>query len=231
MPRLYKCKGMAGLYAPRVLGLMAANRGAINGAHSASDHCDCEPNMPLKRKKALTKKSVLQYSFTYFVQGVLLAQWLEVFFLMEKTKNNCVFWSHSIVGSALTYSAAVEFKSWLKVLFWSCPPLPLLPVISCLVYSIQHILIKILNNSYWWVSSKEAWKKLFVRQLQRISCSELFGSVKFKICENKEKVFYTFKIPQKIELVNIYYNIMNNFRYLYVAKLYIAKIKEVRKHG
>uniref|UniRef100_A0A9J8D8V9 Sulfatase 2a n=1 Tax=Cyprinus carpio carpio TaxID=630221 RepID=A0A9J8D8V9_CYPCA len=32
MPRLYKCKGMAGLYAPRALGLMAANRRQINGA-------------------------------------------------------------------------------------------------------------------------------------------------------------------------------------------------------
>uniref|UniRef100_A0A8C2DCX3 Sulfatase 2a n=1 Tax=Cyprinus carpio TaxID=7962 RepID=A0A8C2DCX3_CYPCA len=31
MPRLYKCKGMAGLYAPRALGLMAANRRQING--------------------------------------------------------------------------------------------------------------------------------------------------------------------------------------------------------
>lgn len=57
MPRLYKCKGMAGLYAPRALGLMAANRGQINGAHSASSHCDCEPPVPVKRKKALTKKS------------------------------------------------------------------------------------------------------------------------------------------------------------------------------
>uniref|UniRef100_A0A673HP61 Extracellular sulfatase Sulf-2-like n=1 Tax=Sinocyclocheilus rhinocerous TaxID=307959 RepID=A0A673HP61_9TELE len=36
MPRLYKCKGMAGLYAPRALGLMAANRGQINGALSKS---------------------------------------------------------------------------------------------------------------------------------------------------------------------------------------------------
>lgn len=130
MPRLYKCKGIAGLYAPRALGLMAANRGEINGAHSASDHCDCEPNMPLKRKKALTKKSVLQYSFTYFVQVFLLAKWLWVFFLMEKTNNDCVFWSHSIVGSALTYSAAFECKSWLKVLCWSCPPLSLSPLSS-----------------------------------------------------------------------------------------------------
>uniref|UniRef100_A0A673HNZ4 Extracellular sulfatase Sulf-2-like n=1 Tax=Sinocyclocheilus rhinocerous TaxID=307959 RepID=A0A673HNZ4_9TELE len=58
MPRLYKCKGMAGLYAPRALGLMAANRGQINGALSASYHCDCEPTVPVKRKKALTKKKL-----------------------------------------------------------------------------------------------------------------------------------------------------------------------------
>uniref|UniRef100_A0A673HPK4 Extracellular sulfatase Sulf-2-like n=1 Tax=Sinocyclocheilus rhinocerous TaxID=307959 RepID=A0A673HPK4_9TELE len=66
MPRLYKCKGMAGLYAPRALGLMAANRGQINGALSASYHCDCEPTVPVKRKKALTKKSE-SYSFTHLV--------------------------------------------------------------------------------------------------------------------------------------------------------------------
>ncbi|KTF81214.1 hypothetical protein cypCar_00003029, partial [Cyprinus carpio] len=58
IPRLYKCKGMAGLYAPRALGLMAANRGQINGALSASHHCDCEPTVPVKRKKALTKKKL-----------------------------------------------------------------------------------------------------------------------------------------------------------------------------
>uniref|UniRef100_A0A8C2DE42 Sulfatase 2a n=1 Tax=Cyprinus carpio TaxID=7962 RepID=A0A8C2DE42_CYPCA len=58
MPRLYKCKGMAGLYAPRALGLMAANRRQINGARSAWYHCDCEPTVPVKRKKALTKKKL-----------------------------------------------------------------------------------------------------------------------------------------------------------------------------
>jgi len=100
MPRLYKCKGMAGLYAPRALGLMAASRGEINRAHSTSDQCDCEPKMPLKRKKALTKKSALQNSFFFF-------------FLMDRTNNSVC---HSIVGSTLTYSTAVELKSWLKVL-------------------------------------------------------------------------------------------------------------------
>uniref|UniRef100_A0A9J7ZCC4 Sulfatase 2a n=1 Tax=Cyprinus carpio carpio TaxID=630221 RepID=A0A9J7ZCC4_CYPCA len=55
MPRLYKCKGMAGLYAPRALGLMAANRRQINGARSASYHCDCEPTVPVKRKKSLPR--------------------------------------------------------------------------------------------------------------------------------------------------------------------------------
>uniref|UniRef100_A0A672SXA9 Extracellular sulfatase Sulf-2-like n=1 Tax=Sinocyclocheilus grahami TaxID=75366 RepID=A0A672SXA9_SINGR len=69
MPRLYKCKGMAGLYAPRALSLMAANRGQINGALSASYHCDCEPTVPVKRKKALTKKSE-SYSFTHLVLRV-----------------------------------------------------------------------------------------------------------------------------------------------------------------
>lgn len=72
IPRLYKCKGMAGLYATHALGLMAANRGQINGARSASYHCDCEPTVPVKRKKAVTKKSESFYSFTHLVPSVIL---------------------------------------------------------------------------------------------------------------------------------------------------------------
>uniref|UniRef100_A0A9J7Z2H5 Sulfatase 2a n=1 Tax=Cyprinus carpio carpio TaxID=630221 RepID=A0A9J7Z2H5_CYPCA len=49
IPRLYKCKGMAGLYAPRALGLMAANRGQINGALS------CSYLAELKNKKGLPR--------------------------------------------------------------------------------------------------------------------------------------------------------------------------------
>ncbi|TRY59706.1 hypothetical protein DNTS_002505 [Danionella cerebrum] len=58
MPRLFKCKGMAGLYAPRALGLMAASRGQTNGVHSGLGFCDCEPAKPQKRKKAITKKKI-----------------------------------------------------------------------------------------------------------------------------------------------------------------------------
>lgn len=81
MPRLYKCKGMAGLYAPRALGLMAANRGQINGAHSGSDYCNCEPAVPLKRK-ALTKKSGSQYSFTFSLLVSMLAVVFMCFFIL-----------------------------------------------------------------------------------------------------------------------------------------------------
>uniref|UniRef100_A0A8C2H7P4 Sulfatase 2a n=1 Tax=Cyprinus carpio TaxID=7962 RepID=A0A8C2H7P4_CYPCA len=53
MPRLYKCKGMAGLYAPRALGLMAANRRQINGARSA---CNISTLITeLKTKKSLPR--------------------------------------------------------------------------------------------------------------------------------------------------------------------------------
>uniref|UniRef100_A0A8C1ZJW9 Sulfatase 2a n=1 Tax=Cyprinus carpio TaxID=7962 RepID=A0A8C1ZJW9_CYPCA len=57
MPRLYKCKGMAGLYAPRALGLMAANRRQINGARSASNSISNISTLipELKTKKSLPR--------------------------------------------------------------------------------------------------------------------------------------------------------------------------------
>uniref|UniRef100_A0A3B1KFS0 Sulfatase 2a n=1 Tax=Astyanax mexicanus TaxID=7994 RepID=A0A3B1KFS0_ASTMX len=57
MLRLYKCKGMAGLYAHRAQGLMAS-AGQLYQPGSPPQHCDCEPVGPLKRKKMLTKKKL-----------------------------------------------------------------------------------------------------------------------------------------------------------------------------
>lgn len=189
MPRLFKCKGMAGLYAPRALGLMAANRGQINGAHSASDYCDCEPSVPLKRKKALTKKSASQYSFTYFVQVFLLAQWLGV---LRKRLIIIVY-----VGALWA-----AFGHIAQLLLVQGPLLILFPSFSCLlsrlIYNIQNIWIIIYNG----VSSKDAWKKLFEKAfslLRQLQCGSLeVWRLKFDILgENQEKVFYTFKLPPK----------------------------------
>lgn len=135
MPRLFKCKGMAGLYAPRALGLMAANRGQINGAHSASDHCDCEPNVPLKRKKALTKKSASQYSFTYFVQVFLLAQWLGV---LRKRLIIIVY-----VGALWA-----AFGHIAQLLLVQGPLLILFPSFSCLLSLVSSIIFKIFESLF-----------------------------------------------------------------------------------
>uniref|UniRef100_A0A668AQG4 Sulfatase 2a n=1 Tax=Myripristis murdjan TaxID=586833 RepID=A0A668AQG4_9TELE len=59
--RLYKCKGMASLYAPRMQALMASGGSQLYGSMSNSDSCDCGPlgfrTTVLKRKRLLTKKS------------------------------------------------------------------------------------------------------------------------------------------------------------------------------
>ncbi|XP_026868258.2 extracellular sulfatase Sulf-2a isoform X1 [Electrophorus electricus] len=53
--RLYKCKGMAGLYALRVQGLMAGDA-RLYQSGSALHHCDCDPSAPFDRKKLLTTR-------------------------------------------------------------------------------------------------------------------------------------------------------------------------------
>ncbi|XP_067089915.1 extracellular sulfatase Sulf-2a isoform X3 [Osmerus mordax] len=57
--RLYKCKGMASLFAPRMQALMAAGPKSY-GHMSNSDSCNCGPlgikTTPVKRRKLLTKK-------------------------------------------------------------------------------------------------------------------------------------------------------------------------------
>ncbi len=65
--RLYKCKGMASLYAPRMQALMA--RGASLVAPSSNfDSCNCGAasfkTSVLKRKRLLTKKSRFLLSLT-----------------------------------------------------------------------------------------------------------------------------------------------------------------------
>lgn len=58
--RLYKCKGMASLYAPRMQALMASGASQLS-AVSNSNSCNCGnlgfKTSVLKRKKLLTKKS------------------------------------------------------------------------------------------------------------------------------------------------------------------------------
>uniref|UniRef100_A0A8L0DPU1 Sulfatase 2a n=1 Tax=Oncorhynchus mykiss TaxID=8022 RepID=A0A8L0DPU1_ONCMY len=62
---LYKCKGMASLYASRMQALMASSGSQqwVGRVSDAGDSCDCGPlgpkRSPLKRKRLLTKKSDL----------------------------------------------------------------------------------------------------------------------------------------------------------------------------
>ncbi|XP_038872700.1 extracellular sulfatase Sulf-2-like [Salvelinus namaycush] len=62
--RLYKCKGMASLYAPRMQALMASSGSQqwVGHVSNAGDSCDCGPLglkiTPLKRKRLPTKKKV-----------------------------------------------------------------------------------------------------------------------------------------------------------------------------
>ncbi|KAI4896723.1 hypothetical protein NFI96_024012 [Prochilodus magdalenae] len=57
MLRLHKCKGMAGLYAPHAQGLMASNA-QLYQPGPLRQLCDCEPAMPFKGKKMLTKRKL-----------------------------------------------------------------------------------------------------------------------------------------------------------------------------
>lgn len=65
--RLYKCKGMASLYAPRMQALMASG-GSQQSPTSNSDSCNCGDvglkTSVLKRKRLLTKKSKFLLSLT-----------------------------------------------------------------------------------------------------------------------------------------------------------------------
>uniref|UniRef100_A0AAX7VNS2 Sulfatase 2a n=1 Tax=Astatotilapia calliptera TaxID=8154 RepID=A0AAX7VNS2_ASTCA len=65
--RLYKCKGMASLFAPRMQALMASGASQLS-LTSSSDSCDCsnsgfKPSI-MKRKRLLTKKSQFLLSLT-----------------------------------------------------------------------------------------------------------------------------------------------------------------------
>lgn len=66
--RLYKCKGMASLYAPRMQALMAAGASQLS-LTSNSDSCNCgdvgfKTSVLTKRKRLLTKKSEFLLSLT-----------------------------------------------------------------------------------------------------------------------------------------------------------------------
>lgn len=67
--RLYKCKGVAGLYAPRMQALMARGASQPSAAAAAaaanSNSCDCahvgfKKTSVLKRKRMFTKKGTRQ---------------------------------------------------------------------------------------------------------------------------------------------------------------------------
>lgn len=57
MMRLFKCKGMAGLYSPRAQGLLASRTANIYNPSTPSDGCDCDPTPMVKKKRLLTKRS------------------------------------------------------------------------------------------------------------------------------------------------------------------------------
>lgn len=65
--RLYKCKRMASLYAPRMQALMASGASQMSAA-SSSDSCNCGnagfKTSLLKRKRLLTKKSTFALPVT-----------------------------------------------------------------------------------------------------------------------------------------------------------------------
>lgn len=75
--RLYKCKGMAGLYAPRMQALMARGAARVQLSPTTdADICNCDDvgfkTSFLKRKRLLTKKSEFLLSLTpTIVLGVL----------------------------------------------------------------------------------------------------------------------------------------------------------------
>lgn len=71
--RLYKCKGMAGLYAPRMQALTARGAAQLSAAAAAanSNSCDCgnvgfkKPSV-LKRKRMFTKKGTWHLNVLQF---------------------------------------------------------------------------------------------------------------------------------------------------------------------
>ncbi|XP_030633346.1 extracellular sulfatase Sulf-2a [Chanos chanos] len=58
MLRLFKCKGLAGLYAPRAQALMASGSTQPYRPGSHPGMCDCEPTLPVKRKRLLAKRKL-----------------------------------------------------------------------------------------------------------------------------------------------------------------------------
>lgn len=73
--RLYKCKGMASLYAPRMQALMASGASQLSPM-SNSDSCDCGDvgfkTSILKKKRLLTKKSTFLLSLTCTIVLVVI---------------------------------------------------------------------------------------------------------------------------------------------------------------
>lgn len=92
--RLYKCKGMASLYAPRMQALMASSASELSAA-SNSNSCNCGnvgiKTSILKRKRLLTKKSK-------FVSSIICTAVLVVinrFDFVQKKNHLCSTLKHS----------------------------------------------------------------------------------------------------------------------------------------
>lgn len=85
--RLYKCKGMASLYAPRMQALMAGGVAQLSAANSNGCKCGSvglKNTSVLKRKRMLTKKSTFLISlFWYLLIDVIL------FWKKKKKKCSC----------------------------------------------------------------------------------------------------------------------------------------------
>ncbi|XP_041944587.1 extracellular sulfatase Sulf-2a isoform X1 [Alosa sapidissima] len=58
MMRLFKCKGIVGMYSPRAQGLLASRTANIYSPSIPSDGCDCDPSPTVKKKKLLTKRKI-----------------------------------------------------------------------------------------------------------------------------------------------------------------------------
>lgn len=97
--RLYKCKGMASLFAPRMQALMASSAAQLS-LTSNSDSCSCGDvgfqTSTLKRKGLLTKKSTVPLSLTLAIVLVVINR---CYFLQRDT---CILLSNVL---AVAYKA------------------------------------------------------------------------------------------------------------------------------
>lgn len=95
--RLYKCKGMASLYAPRMQALMARGAPPLSAA-STSNSCNCAnagfKTPAVKRKRLLTKKGEFSssHSCVTLFRGLFID--LDLPHTHKKIKTFCVLFSN-----------------------------------------------------------------------------------------------------------------------------------------